>query len=157
MIGILKQPENVANEINEVYRCLIPKLPVAENAIFREETNGNLEFLVWRRDEKRPERESGYMVSASGDSGSPIVKKIYDTYLKKKRHVTIGVNFGHVPIRGRFDAHAIYSTDITEKCRVQITKLNEDIVKWLGLVMDYEKNCDANPKSCGNDIPVNGN
>ena len=38
-----------------------------------------------------------------------------------------------------------YSTDINEKCRSVISKLNEDVVKWLGFVMDYEQNCEANP------------
>lgn len=145
--------------MNEVYRCLVPQLPVAESAIFQELIGGNYAFQDWLRDDKRPERESGYIDGGHGDSGSPIVREIYDENLNKKRHITIGVYFGAVVTPSFFsDGRSTdYSTDIKEKCRSTISKLNEDVVKWLGLVIDYEQNCEANPQACENDIPINGN
>ena len=149
-IEIEKQTRDVADAMNKIYRCLVPKLPRAWNANFEKNKDGTLEFKDWFQDEQRPEKESGYITGGPGDSGSPIVKEIYDEDMKRSRYVTLAVyNMATVVIEGR---DTYYSTNIKEKCRIMISKLTDDVLKWLGLVMDYEKKCDEDQQACDKDI-----
>ena len=151
-IEIEKQTRDVADAMNKIYRCLVPKLPRAWNANFEKNKDGTLEFKDWFQDEQRPEKESGYITGGPGDSGSPIVTETYDANLRKTRHITIAV-FNAVETLGKkLPRDTSYSTDIRDKCRMRVSKLNDDVVKWLGLVMNYEKECEENPHACKNDM-----
>ena len=140
--------------MNKIYRCLMQNLPVAESAVFQTDSGGSLIFKYWVKDEKRPETESGYMAGGRGDSGSPIVKDMYDEGLKKKRHITIAVYNSAVLVID--ERETTYSTDIKDKCRMMVSKLNSDVVKWLGLVMNYEKECETNQRACEGGIRADG-
>ena len=153
-----EQDKIVSDAMNKIYRCLQQKLPVAENAIFLQRLNGDLKFEHFVKDEPRPERESGYMVGGKGDSGGSIIKKIHETKPgTKKTHVLVGVYNKAVGSTTDQDGReTTYSTDINKKCRMMISKLTEDVVKWIGLVMEYEENCEVDSNQCANEIPSNG-
>ena len=154
IIEIEKQTRDVADAMNKIYRCLVPKLPRAWNENFEKNKDGTFEFKDWFQDEQRPEKESGYVTGGKGDSGSPLIKDIYDEDLKKSRYVTLAVyNMAVMDLQHAIEGRdSYYSTNIKDKCRIMISKLNDDVLKWLGLVMDYERECDAAPQACENDI-----
>ena len=108
------------------------------------------------QDEQRPENESGYTNGAFGDSGSPIITKTYDENLKKSRHITISVYNGAAgPSTKEVPEESSYSTDIRDKCRMRVSKLNDGVMEWLHLVMNYERKCEENRKACKKDIDAN--
>ena len=149
-VEINDQPENVAIAMRKIYRCFQSKLPVAENVHIQEKLDGSFEFLHWKIDEERPEEESGYVAGAKGDSGSPIIRELYDDQ-SRKRHVAIAVF--NAAVKGTFvDRETEYSADINKKCRDMLSKLDHEVMEWLGLVINFEKQCDANPETCNNDI-----
>ena len=149
-----EQTTDIVDAMNKIYRCITPKLPTAKNALFRRDVDGKLKFMEWKWDEPRPERESGYMSGGGGDSGSPLFTYVADTD-RKKRHIQIGVYNRAAFLTKRMETK--YSTDIKDKCRMIVSKLTGDVVRWLGKIMEFERKCEQDEQSCENRIPSNGN
>ena len=140
--------------MKKIYRCITPKLPTAKNALFRRDVDGNLKFVEWKKDAPRPERESGYMAGGLGDSGSPLSTCVMEDDWKK-RHVQIGVYNRAAFLTNGMET--TYSTDVKDKCRMIVSKLTGDVVRWLGKIMEFESKCEQDEQSCEIRIPANGN
>ena len=121
--------------MKKIYRCITPKLPTAKNALFRRDVDGNLRFVEWKKDAPRPERESGYMAGGPGDSGSPLFTcAMEDDW--KKRHIQIGVYNRAAFLNNGMET--TYSTDVKDKCRMIVSKLTGDVVRWLGKIWNLK-------------------
>ena len=74
---------------------------------------------------------------------------------RKKRHIQIGVYNRAAFLTKRMETK--YSTDIKDKCRMIVSKLTGDVVRWLGKIMEFESKCEEDEQSCEIRIPANGN
>ena len=121
---VKKQDGPIAEKLLNSLKCIAPKLPRAENALFILKDDGSIEFEVWNQDDSRPESESGYVSTAVGDSGSSYWTETEDDY-GNSRQVIIAVHSS-----GNKDRR--YSIKPSEKCREFVTKVSTDVVTWLG-------------------------
>ena len=121
-----KIPGNDGKRLRDKYKCIKYILPRAKSARFLKDEDGSLVFNVWGKDEKRPDKESGYLSADGGDSGSPFLKSTEDDQ-KKERKVIVAVQTkSHITPR-----NTEYSDDPGLACRPAVTKVSSDIVRWI--------------------------
>ena len=115
-------------EISEHYKCIVPKIPAANTAIFSKNKNGELQYRGMDHDEPYVNIDNllsfpeVYRNLGPGDSGGPVMKRITDLN-GEKRHVIVAVNSISSGIKKNYR----YET----KCISEVSKLTEEIVKWI--------------------------
>ena len=89
----------------------------------------HLKFMEFKKDDGRPDEETGYKVAYLGDSGSPYWVQSKDNKGNTKFTVLAIHNGGaDDPFR---NTPAEVIKDEYYQCRKIATKLTEEIVKWL--------------------------
>ena len=130
------------------YKCIIPRLPKAEIAVFLRFGDGKLEFQGMVKDEshidyeKRKGYPNIYNNAAHGDSGGPIMTKVNDK-MGEKRHVLVAVIARGFSIRG-LDKRELTTEPVKTKCIADGSKVTEEIVNWI-------KKVDSGDYSSGKD------
>lgn len=109
--------------MSEVYKCIQPTIPKADNAVFTEESlKGKLEWETWYQDDEIVEMEHGYQKTASGDSGSGYFVFQDD----EEGHLRATIVAVHSSTKDIFEAHTK-----TTKCRGKATKLTDEMIAWI--------------------------
>ena len=118
--------------LDKVFKCIKPVHPRAEIAVLEKKSH-ILKFKYWRKDDKLTPRETGYLSVGGGDSGGPIwtVSRVMDelTGMEKERMTLVGVMLGSPKWFG--EAEGSFLDDIEYQCRIFVTKITEDFVRWI--------------------------
>ena len=117
------------------YKCIVPRFPKAEIAVFLRFSDGKLEFQAMVKDESNIEYEKRegypniYNNVAHGDSGGPIMTKVNDK-IGETRHVLVAVTSRGFDIRG-LDKRELTTEPVKTKCIADGSKVTEEIVRWI--------------------------
>ena len=117
------------------YKCIVPRFPKAEIAVFLRFSDGKLEFQGMVKDEsnidheKREGYQNIYNNVAYGDSGGPIMTEVIDK-MGEKRHVLVAVIARGFGIRG-LDKRELTLQPVKTKCIADGSKVTEEIVSWI--------------------------
>ena len=115
------------------YRCIIPLFPRAKISIFVTDDNGDLEFKGIKKDpnfidlSQRGAYGNVYNKLAPGDSGGPIMRKIYidDPKIRKEnqeqRNVIVAIISSGYGVTEKRDT----------KCIDQGTKVTQEMIQWI--------------------------
>ena len=115
--------------ILDAFKCISPVLPRATNAVFREtNNNGFLEYLHDVYDAPRPDRESGHIRTAPGDSGSPLW--MTETVKGKEINRIVGIVYGELSPAG-LPLNIGYTDDPLYKCVGLVSKITKEIMEWV--------------------------
>ena len=117
------------------YKCIVPRLPKTEIAVFLRFSDGKLEFQGMVKDkshieyEKREGYPNIYNNVAHGDSGGPIMTDVSDM-MGEKRYVLVAVTSRGFGIRG-LDKRELTTEPVKTKCIADGSKVTEEIVRWI--------------------------
>ena len=118
-----------------MFKCIQPKLPKDQNAIFMEKEDNSLYFngenegqYGWFQDEEISNIATGHISASYGDSGSP-----YWTEVKvddKSKPTLLAVQSLQTTFVDSI-APAYYSDLAYHQCRFLATKISEGVIQWL--------------------------
>ena len=117
------------------YKCIVPRFPKTEIAVFLRLSDGKLEYQGMVKDEshidyeKREGYQNIYNNFAHGDSGGPIMTEVNDK-MGEKRHVLVAVIARGFGIRG-LDKRELTTEPVKTKCIADGSKVTEEIVSWI--------------------------
>ena len=126
--------------LQSFYKCVKPILPRAVSGIFSKNRKyifpEQLKFKEHAQDDERPSKESGHVRPSYGDSGSPywIPAEIFEPISKNRAPLSpykatiVAIHSSKVGPKNEVPK---YSEDGKEQCTIKVTKLTDDIIKWV--------------------------
>ena len=106
------------------YKCMNPRFPTADTAIFVKTKNGELELRGMEQEEPYVDIDNlpkVYWNAASGDSGGPVMRRIADSNGEERLVIVAVMAIG--------SKNSIMP--LTTKCISKASKLTEEVVKWI--------------------------
>ena len=121
--GISDPSRSIPRETWKHYKCMNPRMPTAETAIFVKTKNGELELRGMEKEEPYVDINNPevYWNGAGGDSGGPVMRRIADSN-GEERLVIVAV----MAISSKSSI-----MPLTTKCISKASKLTEEVVKWI--------------------------
>ena len=123
------------------FKCIQNIIPKSNNAIFTKDFKGKLHFLHWEKDSGANERDTGYSLPSSGDSGSPYWRS--DWIPGGERAVLLAIHWGSFELDD-IPSFA-YDTDARHQCKIIATKVSTIVIEWIRTTLQGIKTLSGQP------------